>query len=95
MPCLIELGSASKEIHQKIGKKIAEVCDLAIITTADRFEEIRKEAGEKALLIENSKKIFEKIKNFCTKGDTVLLEGRVPYLLIEQLTKKEINYESI
>src|SRR3989338_8663700 len=33
MPCLIELGSKSKEIHRQIGKKIAEVCDLAIITT--------------------------------------------------------------
>jgi UDP-N-acetylmuramoyl-tripeptide--D-alanyl-D-alanine ligase len=40
MPCLIELGRASKEVHKKIGKKITEVCDLAIITTRDRFKEI-------------------------------------------------------
>ncbi|MDP3990875.1 MAG: Mur ligase family protein, partial [Candidatus Nealsonbacteria bacterium] len=33
MPCLIELGSSSKEVHRRIGKKIGEVCDLAIITT--------------------------------------------------------------
>lgn len=81
MPCLIELGSASKEIHQKIGQKIAEVCDLAIITTADRFKEIKKGAGERALLIENPNEIFKKITEFCRKDDTVLLEGRVPIQL--------------
>lgn len=42
MSCLIELGKASKEVHRKIGKKIAEVCDLAIITTKDRFKEIKE-----------------------------------------------------
>ncbi len=44
MPCLIELGSGSAEIHKQIGKKIAEVCDLAIITTQDNFEELKKGA---------------------------------------------------
>jgi UDP-N-acetylmuramyl pentapeptide synthase len=85
MPCLIDLGSKSKEIHQKIGQKIAEVCDWAIITTADRFKEIKERAGQKALLVENPKKIFEKIKSFCRTGDTVLLEGRVPSKLIALL----------
>jgi UDP-N-acetylmuramoyl-tripeptide--D-alanyl-D-alanine ligase len=85
MSCLIELGSASKEIHQKIGKKIAEVCDLAIITTADRFKEIKQEAREKSLLIEKPKIIFEKIKSYCKENDIVLLEGRVPKELITLL----------
>jgi len=44
MPCLIELGQASKEVHRKIGQKIGEVCDLAIIVTKDRFREIREGA---------------------------------------------------
>lgn len=42
MPCLIELGVKSSEIHEKIGRKIAEVCDLAIITTKDKFAEIER-----------------------------------------------------
>ncbi len=87
MPCLIELGKASKEVHKRIGKKIAEVCDLAIITTEDRFKEIKETAGGKALLIENPKEIFKKIKSFLegdlssealAKEDVVLLESRVP-----------------
>lgn len=85
MPCLIELGFLSKEIHEKIGQKIAEICVLAIITTADRFREIRKGAGKIAILIEKPKEIFEKINSFCEKEDIVLLEGRVPDKLIKLL----------
>ncbi len=85
MPCLIELGSASKEIHRRIGRKIAEVCDLAIITTKDRFKEIRETAGEKVIFMENPKEIFDKIKRFCSAGDIILLESRVPAELIREL----------
>ena len=85
MPCLIELGKASKEVHERIGRKIAEVCDLAIITTKDRFKEIKEGAGDKAIFLENPKEIFEKIKSFCKEGDLVLLESRVPSQLIKQL----------
>jgi UDP-N-acetylmuramoyl-tripeptide--D-alanyl-D-alanine ligase len=92
MPCLIELGSASKEIHQRIGKKIGEICDLAIITTGDRFKEIKAafaeasaSQGAEILFLENPQEIFEKIKSFCKEGDAVLLESRVPSQLISLL----------
>ena len=79
MPCLIELGSVAREIHREIGKKIAEVCDLAIITTDDYFKEIKEGAGEKAIYMNRPKDIFEKIKSFCRKGDIILLESRVSH----------------
>lgn len=91
MPCLIELGRASKEVHKRIGQKIAEVCDLAIITTQDRFEDIREEAVEKGMTKENIifsevlNDIINSIKFFSVPGDTVLIEGRVPKELIEML----------
>ncbi len=98
MPCLIELGKASKEVHKKIGQKIAEVCDLAIITTKDRFKEIKETAGEKAVFMESPNDIYKKIRNFCLSsealakegkdGCTVLLESRVPSQLISFLIKK-------
>ena len=81
MPCLIELGRVSKEVHKRIGRKIGEVCDLAIITTRDYFKEIKKTAEIGSLqifLIENPKEIIAKIKEFCKNDDVVLLEGRVP-----------------
>ncbi len=101
MPCLIELGKASKEIHSKIGEKIAEVCDLAIIATEGRFKNIKqgviKKGGmknENVLFIENPKKIDNKIKSFLEKdlsiepkNDIILLEGRTSAKVVENLLK--------
>ena len=77
MPCLIELGSASVEIHRKIGEKIGQICDLAIITTKDRFEDIKEGGGDKVVFIENPELIFEKIKEFLNSENVILLEGRI------------------
>jgi UDP-N-acetylmuramyl pentapeptide synthase len=92
MPCLIELGRASKKVHREIGRKIAQVCDLAIITTKDRFRDIKQGAGEvlsatdsrqpeiqfpEIQFIEKPQEIVKKIKEFCHPGDIVLLEGRM------------------
>ncbi len=94
MPCLIELGSSSREIHQRIGERIGEVCDLAIITTEECFEDIKKGAIEKGakaeniLFLENSKDIFKKIKDFSGQEDIILLESRVPKGLLSLLEIK-------
>ena len=87
MPCLIELGKASKEVHKRIGEKIAEVCDLAIITSADRFADIKEGAkgSEKVVLMENPQEIVQKIKGTTTSADVVLLEGRVPQAVLSYL----------
>jgi UDP-N-acetylmuramoyl-tripeptide--D-alanyl-D-alanine ligase len=93
MPCLIELGVKSAEIHEKIGKKIAEVCDLAIITSKDKFEEIKKgaiEAGmeEKNIVFsDNPQNIYSMATLFCKSEDAILLEGRVPAGLSKLLTQ--------
>lgn len=99
MPCLIELGEKSKEMHYKIGQKIAEVCDLAIITTKDKFADIKrgathpqplpKERGCEVIFLEDSQEIFHKITTFCKAGDSVLLEGRVPEKLIKLLVNEK------
>lgn len=84
MPSLIELGPAFKEVHQKIGKRISEVCDLAIITTRDGFKYIKSGAGDfkEVYLIEEPNKIIDKLNGFCAKGDAVLFEGRIPAEII-------------
>jgi len=89
MPCLIELGPVSEEVHARIGQKIGQVCDLAIIVTKDRFDEIEEGAinfgmpQENIIYSENQKEIAGKIKNFCKEGDTILLEGRIPSAIVE------------
>lgn len=87
MPSLIELGPASKEVHKKIGKRISEVCDLAIITSKDGFDSIRAGAGnfKEIYLIENPEVVVKRINEFCAKGDTVLFESRIPSEIISRL----------
>lgn len=93
MPCIIELGKKSSEIHENIGKKIAEVCDLAIITCKDKFKDIKNGAMEakmeekNIILCDNPQDIYSMITLFCQAGDAVLLEGRVPSGLINLLKK--------
>ncbi len=93
MPCLIELGKKSKEVHYQIGKKIAEICDLAIITTRDQFEQIKKGAMENGMseegiiLCDSPSEIWGHVTTFCKAGDAVLLEGRVPGELIRLFEK--------
>ncbi|PIP23112.1 MAG: hypothetical protein COZ91_00975 [Candidatus Nealsonbacteria bacterium CG_4_8_14_3_um_filter_39_7] len=92
MPCLIELGRSAEGVHQRIGKKIAEVCDLAIITTREFFDILKKSAiengikEENILFMENPTEIIKKIKDFTSPGDTVLLESRVPEQVIKSLS---------
>jgi UDP-N-acetylmuramoyl-tripeptide--D-alanyl-D-alanine ligase len=82
MPCLIELGRAGKEIHLKIGEKIREICDLAIITAFDYFREL-KGNEKKIIFLEDSEKIIQKLREFLKEGDVVLFEGRVDKRIIE------------
>jgi UDP-N-acetylmuramoyl-tripeptide--D-alanyl-D-alanine ligase len=89
IPCLIELGKAAKEVHKRIGEKISQICDLAIITTKDYFKEIKDgstsspQGGAEVLFIEDPQKIFEKIEDFNGVEDVILLQSRVPKELIE------------
>ncbi len=77
MPCLIELGKASKEVHRRIGEKIAEVCDLAILTTGECLASVKEGArqSDKIIYMEHAQYIFEKIKEVMGEGGAVLLEG--------------------
>jgi UDP-N-acetylmuramoyl-tripeptide--D-alanyl-D-alanine ligase len=94
MPCLIELGRASSGIHEKIGRKIGEVCSLSVITTKDYFKELKKGAVENGmkesniLFLSKPDEVFEKVNNFVSKGDIILLESRVSLELIKRLIKK-------
>jgi len=85
MPCLIELQKESKRIHEEIGQKIYETCDLAIITTPDYLEDLKKYGKEKIVYESDSSKIWEMIKKYKDKEDVILLESRVKKDLIKKI----------
>ncbi len=92
MPCLIELAQSSSQNHRRIGEKIGEVCDLAIITTKDKFQDIKKGADKKGMrnviFSENPQDIIERLKLYIKEGDVILLEGRINEKIKELLLKK-------
>lgn len=91
MPCLIELGNTAGELHKNIGKKIGEICDLAIITSAEHYKDIKEGAlsagmtNDKIFFLENPDEIINQINIFASEGDVVLLESRVPAKLLEKI----------
>jgi len=93
MPSLIELGKTAKEVHYSIGAKIAQICQLAIITNSDHYEDIKNGAiakgmkEESILLIGDANLIFGKVKTFCKEDDTILLEGRINESIISRIKK--------
>ena len=84
MTCLIELGFSAKEVHERVAKKITEVCDLAVITTKEYFETLAQ-GSDKVVFSEDPQDIVEKIKNTTQGSGAVLLEGRVPSSILTLL----------
>ncbi len=91
MPSLIELGAEAAAVHERIGEKIFESCDLAIITTPEHFEDIRRGSGSKVMLAATPDavtNIFEKFAERKLHRDVaVLLEGRLPAAVISYFEK--------
>ncbi len=88
MPCLIELGNASSEMHREIGKKMGEICDLAIIVNRECVMEVRRGAdgeAEKLIFSNNPQEITNRIKSLIGQDDVLLLEGRLPKKIISSL----------
>jgi len=86
MPCLIELGTASSGVHQKIGEKTKGVCDLLIVTNKYFYKDIKK-GNPEAMYISSASQILKKINEISSSGDVVLLESRVPEKLKKMLIK--------
>jgi len=100
MPCLIELGEEAQKIHQIIGQSIAKICDLAIITSKDYFDDIKKssmQAGfqeNRIIYCEDPDQIIQTLKNFLNPGDVLLFENRINNKIINEfLPFKEKKYD--
>lgn len=90
MSCLIELGSVAVQNHQQIGKILEKVSDLAIITTDDFFESIKKGANqsEKIILLDKKEEIIGRLNEFLDPDSAVLIEGRIDPEILNFLKNK-------
>ncbi len=91
MPTLIELGSAAVAVHEKIGHKIHDACDLAIITTYDYFSILKQEAGDKVVFENNPEAIQGILDKKITKDTAVLLEGRLPAEVVAYVSETPVQ----
>ncbi|MEP7103353.1 MAG: UDP-N-acetylmuramoyl-tripeptide--D-alanyl-D-alanine ligase [Candidatus Dojkabacteria bacterium] len=80
-PGLVETGELKEEIHKEIGKQLASVADLVILTknSATPFiAEGLKEAGfteDKIVWYETSKETYEKLRENLQTGDVVMMQN--------------------
>lgn len=86
MPCLIELGSKATEIHQAIGRSIAQNASLAIITTPDYFSILQDSSkGVDIRQLSDVHHISSLVKPLLGKQSTLLLSGKLPTVLVNTL----------
>ncbi len=92
---MIELGSAGKDAHRKVGERVGEVCDLAIFTQKNFFGIARKASklpDQKFISLSSPKAILNTLAPYLNENSAILLENRVPQLLLTNLI---INKESL
>lgn len=92
---MIELGSKSRELHEKIGEEIAFCADELIIITPDNvkplkdgIDHIKDKYKVEVKLIYDHKKLVKYIQQYKDTPATILLENRIPALL-----RKEFGME--
>ncbi len=82
LPCLIETGKKSKELHQKIAQKINNICFRAYVFGKDCLKYFKNYNPDKFI----SNPTLEDIKNLKQsfgKEDVILLEGRLNKKIID------------
>ena len=84
LPCLIELGDKSADIHYQIGQKIAQTCQRAIIVKLECLMDIRRGAdsknfpSEKIILVKNLSQLSKALENSLSSQTAILIAGRIP-----------------
>lgn len=89
-PGIIELGSASTKVHQKIGQAMQKTADLVILTDDNFLNDIQKGMGKekKRVIVENRPEKITAMIEAKSPQVVVLLEGRLPAKIINSFELK-------
>lgn len=89
---IIELGKASQEIHEKLGKKMSNLVDKVFLTNPDYLPGLKKGLGDnsdKLIFSKDREELVLKIKKELDhKNGVILLEGRIPQVILEDTKVK-------
>ena len=76
-PGLVELGYKEKEIHNKIGLKINEVCDYILLVNKKNTKYLREVINRKYYLFKSFKQAYNYYLNN-SKNSVLLIENDLP-----------------
>ena len=83
-PGIIELGSVAHSIHEDLGRQLAGIADLVILTRDYYLPDVQKGASDQkikknipVIYMTSEIEIENKIKSFVNTNSVVLLEGRL------------------
>ncbi len=83
---MLELGSASRNWHETVGKKISQTADELIIISEDSAADLKIGAGDMKIIIETNQdkllKFFKKLKN---QKYIILLENRLSEKIYQEI----------
>lgn len=85
-PGMIELADQNLDMHHKVGRQAAKVCDLAILVGKTNRESLTLGLltggfkQEQIISVEHRSEAFEKLATVLDKGDAVLIENDLPDL---------------
>ena len=89
---MLELGDQSDEQHEKIGGEIAYSCDEPVLITPDFVEPIKrgvpKNYHTNIQYIFDQQKLLAYVKSLKTTDCVVLLENRIPPLVLAEIHQK-------
>ena len=81
---LIELGSESSAVHQRIGQALSDV-SAHIFVTGTSYRQELSSARDDIKFVPNAHELVREIQGAINPGTVVLLEGRVPVILRKSL----------
>jgi len=79
-PGLVEQGSKTREVHEKIGRQIAKVADVVVLMQNSATDYIADglHSGKfdgKLLVVDNPLEFYTNLDHFVAKGDVVLMQN--------------------
>jgi UDP-N-acetylmuramoyl-tripeptide--D-alanyl-D-alanine ligase len=90
-PGIIELGSKSRQIHSVLGASLAKVADVIIVTNNNFYDDFKTKVDqkdkEKFWLVTDKVKTKNWLMKKINRNWVILLEGRVPYWVGQNLKK--------